>query len=140
MSKSKKFALGTLFAAVAGYIAGVLTAPKSGRETRADIKTAAHTAWSEGEKQLKRAHTELNDLINQTRERTLKLKGAAQKQYDEAVDAAQQAKDKARLILSALHEGETDDKDLKKAIAEAQKAAEHLRAYLAKKVDKVENA
>ena len=41
MSKGK-FALGALFGAVAGFVAGVLTAPKSGKETRADIKNAAN--------------------------------------------------------------------------------------------------
>ena len=37
----KKFALGALFAAAIGYIAGILTAPKSGKETREDLKNAA---------------------------------------------------------------------------------------------------
>lgn len=40
MSKTK-FALGTLIGAVAGVVAGILTAPKSGKETRADIKAKA---------------------------------------------------------------------------------------------------
>jgi len=40
MSKDtgKKVALGALIAASVGYVAGVLTAPKSGKETRQDIK------------------------------------------------------------------------------------------------------
>ena len=40
MSKSK-IALGALFGAAAGFITGVLTAPKSGKETREDIKEVA---------------------------------------------------------------------------------------------------
>jgi len=40
MSKGK-FALGALFGAVVGLTAGLLTAPKSGKETRADIKAKA---------------------------------------------------------------------------------------------------
>jgi gas vesicle protein len=40
MSKGK-FALGALIGAGAGLIAGILTAPKSGKETRADIKAKA---------------------------------------------------------------------------------------------------
>ena len=34
--------------------------------------------------------------------------------------------------VSSLHDGEADDKDLKKAIAEATKAVENLRNYLKK--------
>ena len=40
MSKGK-IVLGTIFGAVAGFAAGILSAPKSGKETRQDIKDAA---------------------------------------------------------------------------------------------------
>lgn len=40
MSKGK-FALGALFGAVVGGVAALLTAPKSGKETRADLKKKA---------------------------------------------------------------------------------------------------
>ena len=38
---SKKLAIGAIVGAIAGLAAGVLTAPKSGRETRDDIKKKA---------------------------------------------------------------------------------------------------
>lgn len=41
MSQKGKFALGALIGMAAGVVAGVLTAPKSGKETRADIKKKA---------------------------------------------------------------------------------------------------
>ena len=39
--KKGKFALGALIGAAAGLVAGILTAPKSGKETRNDIKKQA---------------------------------------------------------------------------------------------------
>jgi gas vesicle protein len=36
-----KFAIGALLGAAAGFVAGILTAPKSGKETREDIKDTA---------------------------------------------------------------------------------------------------
>lgn len=42
-----KFALGAIIGAAAGIVAGLLTAPKSGKETRADIKDKA-TELKEG--------------------------------------------------------------------------------------------
>ena len=60
------------------------------------------------------------------------LKGAGGKSLDDAVAKGKQAKEKAREILSGLHDGEVEDKDLKKAISEATKAIENLRNYLKK--------
>ena len=41
MSKKGKFGLGLLLGAAVGAVAGILTAPKSGKETREDIKRKA---------------------------------------------------------------------------------------------------
>ncbi len=38
---SKKFLLGATIGAIAGFVTGILTAPKSGKETRQDIKDAS---------------------------------------------------------------------------------------------------
>lgn len=124
----KKLAVGTLFGAALGYVAGILTAPKSGIETREELKAT----WQSGEKQLKELHTELNALLDETKDKSLKFKGEAQTKYKEAVDSAQKAKEKARELLSSIHEGDTEDKDLQGAIDEAKKAVEHLKAYFTK--------
>ncbi len=39
-----KFALGAVFAAAAGFVTGILLAPKSGKETREEIKENAQKA------------------------------------------------------------------------------------------------
>lgn len=129
---AKKVAIGTVLAAAAGYVAGVLTAPKSGKETRADIKDAAVKTLAQAEKQLKQLHTELNDLLAKAKEKAQDAKGEARAQFDKAMDAAIVAKEKARELLSAAHEGKADDADLQKAISQAKKAAEHLKTYLTK--------
>ena len=138
MSKSdkpnvaKKLAIGAALSAVAGYIAGILTAPKSGKETREDIKDKAVETYAAAEKELKKLHTELGDVLTEAGDKFGELRGKGKKSLDEAVSQGQKAKDKAREVLSSLHDGEADDKDLKKAIAEATKAVENLRNYLKK--------
>lgn len=129
---TKKFALGTVIAAAAGYIAGILTAPKSGKETREDIKTATEQGISEAEKQLKKLHTELNSVIADATVIAKDVKGKAQDDIQKATETARAVKEKARELLSAVHEGQADDKDLKKAIGEASKALEHLKSFLKK--------
>lgn len=130
--KTKKIAIGAVIAAAAGYIAGVLTAPKSGRETRKDIKNAGLKAKTEAEKKLKELHSELDKLLDQAKDKAKKAKNVASEEFAAAVTKAQFAKDKARNILSALHDGDADDKDLKKAIEEVKQSITHLKSYLAK--------
>ncbi|MCA9328038.1 YtxH domain-containing protein [Candidatus Saccharibacteria bacterium] len=129
---ARKVAIGAALSAVAGYIAGVLTAPKSGKETREDIKTKANETYAAAEKELKKLHTELGDVLAETSERVSKLRGKSEKSLDDAVAKGKKAKEKAREVLSGLHDGDVEDKDLKKAIAEATKAVENLRNYLKK--------
>ena len=50
----------------------------------------------------------------------------------DALDKGRDAKQKAREVLSALHDGEAEDRDLQKAITDATKAIEHLRDFLRK--------
>ena len=129
---TKKFAVGTLIAAVAGFAAGILTAPKSGKETRKDIKDVAVKTTKEAENKLKQLHTELNDLIDEATEKGKEFQGKAKDQYQEAVDKSKVAKQKAREILSAVHEGDAEDKDLQDAIKEASNAVKHLKSYIKK--------
>jgi len=128
----KRFAIGTVIAAAAGYVAGILTAPKSGKDTRSDIKETVQRTYTMAEKQLKALHTELTSLIDQAKHKAGELKGTAQVSLEKAVGAAMMAKEKARELLSAVHEGDADDKDLKKAIDDANNAVDHLKSFLKK--------
>jgi len=50
----KKLALGAVIGAAAGLVAGILTAPKSGRETREDIKKKARELKGKARKNRKK--------------------------------------------------------------------------------------
>lgn len=131
-SDSSKFALGAVLAAVAGFIAGLLTAPKSGKETREDIKDAAGQAVSATEKELKVMHTQLNELVEQAKDKGADLTGKAKKELDELVSKADVSRQKAREVLSGIHEGDAEDADLSKAIKDSKQAIENLKTYLKK--------
>ena len=72
MSK-RKFVLGALFGAAAGVVAGVLTAPKSGKETRADLKKKA------------------NELKNEAGEKAEEVKAKGEKVYSDVRNKANAA-------------------------------------------------
>lgn len=124
-----KWAAGALALGVVGYVAGVLTAPKSGKETRADIKNAANKAKTEIEKKLKTVLSDLNTRLEDVKAKGAKLTGKAKDEYDKAVANAVTAKNKVREVLSALHDGDADDPELKKALEDAKKALKHLEKY-----------
>jgi len=126
----KKLALGAALSALVGYLAGILTAPKSGKETRAAIKNKAEETYVAAEKELKKLHTELSDLIDEVGDRVASFRNS--KEVNSALDKGRDARQKAREVLSTLHEGEASDKDLRNAIADANKAIEHLRDFLRK--------
>lgn len=130
--RDRSVAMGTLIAAGIGYAAGVLTAPKSGRETRRDLQRAAIKAKKEAEKNLKDLHLELNSLIETSMQHGKKLTAAKKQELDQALEKAQQAKKKVGEILSAIHEGESEDKDLQGAVKDVNAAIEHLRKYAEK--------
>lgn len=130
--KSKNIAIGAIFAAIAGFVAGILTAPKSGKETRADIKKAATMSVAEAEKQLKKLHTQLNTLMDDAKEKAAGAKGKVKAEYDDLLGKAKAAREKAREMLSAAHDGEAEDKELQKVIDDATSAIEHLKSFLKK--------
>jgi gas vesicle protein len=127
---SEKIAVGAAIAAAAGYVAGILTAPKSGKATRKDIQQAASKARLDAEHRLKELHSELNELIDQGRDATGKLEDKAKKQLSGVIDTAKAAKEKAREMLSAVHEGDAEDKDLQASIDDVTKAITHLKKFL----------
>jgi len=128
----KRIAIGSTVAAAAGYVAGVLTAPKSGKQTRNDIKNAAERSRVEAEKDLKQLHTELDKVIKDAKTGSDKLSAKAQKELAELVEKAKDTKEKTREVISAIHEGDAEDKDLARAVKNANLALKHLRSYLKK--------
>lgn len=134
MSKnSGKWAGAAVAAGLIGYAAGILTAPKSGKETRKDIKNAASKARSEAEKHLKAMLADLNNHLETAKEAGLKLTGKSKQEFDKVTEKAKLAKDKVREVLSALHDGDADDPELKEAMKDAKDALKNLKKYLGKR-------
>ena len=128
----KKIAIGAAVAGVAGFLAGILTAPKSGKETRQDIKKTANNVKREAEKKLKELSAELTDLISKGQKLAKQQGGKAKAGLDVALVRAQEAQQKVKVVVSARKSGETDEPEWKKAIAEAKKARDELVKYFKK--------
>lgn len=129
--KSSKFALGALIAAGAGYVAGVLTAPKSGKETRQDIKVATKKAKLTAEKKLQELNGEISDLVAKANAKKVKLQDTAKKDVDVAVDYANKVKAKINAFVKTLKtEKESDQSEIDKVVDEAKQAFDRLKKSL----------
>ena len=133
MSKdtNKKWAVGALIAGVVGFLAGILTAPKSGKETREDLKNTANRVVSEAEKQLKRIHSEMNVVIDDAKEILSGKSGKAKEDIEKALNVAKDKQSKVKELLSALRDGgASDNPALSKGLKDAKSALEHLKEYI----------
>jgi gas vesicle protein len=129
---TRKFALGAIIAAVAGYIAGLLTAPKSGKETRKDIKDTTEKTVHEAEKDFAKVQAELNKLVAEVKSNGEKVRGQAKEQVKEALAKADVATKKAKEIATSIKQGNAKDKDLQSAVKDVTKAIDSLKVYLKK--------
>jgi len=86
MSKKAKFGFGLVLGAVAGVVAGLLTAPKSGKETRAELKRKKDDAQD-------KATAKVNEVRGKANDKAEELKGRAR-------EAANDAKDRADIFFS----------------------------------------
>jgi gas vesicle protein len=125
----RKIAVGSAIAGVAGYLAGILTAPKSGKETRGDIADKAEDVKETSEEQLQNLNEELKGLIKDTKAKTIVLSSTARAELNEAVIRAKDAQNKTAQVLKAVKNGEATDPDLDKAVKQAKHAAKNLGKF-----------
>jgi len=126
----RNLAVGAAVAGAVGYLAGILTAPKSGKETREDIADKAGDIKESAIMQLEDLKDELSDLLDMTKKKTVALSGKAREEYNEAVIMAKDAQNKAVYVLKAVKKGQADDPELNKAIKQAKLAKKNLAKFL----------
>lgn len=129
-STARKIAIGSAIAGAAGYVAGILSAPRSGKQTRQEIANKAEDVKGGAEDQLEDLSNELKDMIKTTKDKTTNLSSTARAELNEAVVRAKDAQNKAGQVLKAVRAGEASDPDLNRAIKQAKQAAKNLGKYM----------
>jgi gas vesicle protein len=109
MGKGKKFGLGIIVGAIAGVAAGFLTAPKSGKETRQDLKNKAQEARGSAERKLKEAHKELEKLSDEAKSKAKDLQGKAKEEMDTYAKKADELKVRVKGAITSIKSGDDDN-------------------------------
>lgn len=102
MSKGK-FALGALIGAAVGVVAGVLTAPKSGKETRADLKVKADEAKQKANQAVADVKAKGQQVYNDMRAKADTAMGDAQESMTDYSDRVKRAAASAKKELDREH-------------------------------------
>ena len=127
-----KLAFRVLIGAIVGFVTGLLSAPKSGQETRADIKQTAHKASEVLSAKAKQAQVHLSQLITKAEDKLKQTKQATGSQSRQLVDRAKHAKSQVGDVAKAVKDGQATDKDLDAAVKKANAAVTSLKSYLKK--------
>jgi gas vesicle protein len=127
MSKTKKVVGSTLTLLAAGYVIGVLTAPRTGKDSRRLFRRKADNSVSDLEKQLKQMFNQTQDLIKKINSN--KSVGTKMKNSKDKLLKNQQ---KIKELLSYIHGNDALDEDLTSAIDDAKKGLKAFANYLNK--------
>ncbi len=125
----RKIAVGSLIAGGIGYLAGILSAPKSGNDTRKAITDKADDIKVSTEDQLHELNDELKGLINTAKSKTLNLNSTARSEFNEAVIKAKDTQNKTAQVIKAVKSGEAADPDLNRAIKQAKQSIKNLGKF-----------
>ena len=132
-SSLKKVAAFAAVAGAIGYLTGVLTAPRSGAKTRSILRKKGAAEIEEVEEKLKLLYSELSELLAAANGEDKGLDSRGQKRFSAALAAAKDSKDKRAKVIDAIKEGGSQDKDLDRAVTEAENAIKHAKTFLLKK-------
>lgn len=129
----KGLALGAMVGAIAGVVTGILFAPKSGKETREDIRISAEKAAHKLDVEAHRLKREIDDLLIRVE---ASMKGAGKNVSDAALNLRETAKKARDSLVSYTSSGKIKDadydKELDDLIKKAKEAKDSLSKYLQK--------
>lgn len=128
MSKLKKVITGGFSLLAIGYALGILTAPKSGKQTRKRLRKTAKNSMYDMERDLKTIYSQTKNTLDQLAKDNPTLSS----RYNNAKDLAEKSQHKLKGLISAIHGHDNVDEDLEAALKDAKSALMGLKSFLKK--------
>jgi len=111
MGKKSNVAKGTIFGLIVGAIAGLLLAPKSGKETQADIKRKIKATAGDIQERLESMSGEITGRVDTLKEAAKDLRGEAKEESQELIKRAEVLKQDLRISATNLSKQGSAAKD-----------------------------
>lgn len=102
MDREKGFWRGTIFGALIGAVAGLLLAPKSGKETQDEIKQAARGMRDDLDRRANEIWSDLTGRIDELKDAAQDLKGEAKAESQDLIARAELLKTDLRASAAKL--------------------------------------
>ncbi|HEY2004423.1 MAG TPA: YtxH domain-containing protein [Candidatus Saccharimonadia bacterium] len=109
---ARSFWKGTLIGAVMGAVAGILLAPKSGKETREDIKRNVKGTYLDFQNRLESMSDEMTGRVENLKAAAKDLKGEAREESQELIRRAEVLKQDLRISANNLAKSGAQTKDV----------------------------
>lgn len=126
----RKIAIGALIAAAAGYVAGILSAPRSGKQTRELVKDKTLEVKADLESDVKKAQQELSKKIEVAQLMLESESKEIKKEIENVLQNAKKVEKKAKQTIRAVKDGKAKDPDLNKALDEVNSSLEHFKKFI----------
>lgn len=110
--KKTSFLKGTIIGAAIGALAGILLAPKSGKETQDDIKRKVKGTYADIQRRLEKMSDEVGGRVDSLKEAARDLKGEAREESQELIRRAEVLKQDLRVSASNLADSGVQTKDV----------------------------
>jgi gas vesicle protein len=108
----RTFWKGTFFGALVGAAAGVLLAPKSGKQTREEIKGKVKGTYQDIQLRLENMSDEVSGRVDSLREAAKDLKGEAREESQELIRRAEVLKQDLRISATNMARSGVNTKDV----------------------------
>jgi len=128
----KGLALGAAIGAIAGVVTGILFAPKSGKETRADIKDGATAASERVQEEAKKIQSETKDVLAKVEKKATEATGTVSEKAKKHAGDLKHNLDNVTTVAKSLKSGKASDKDLNSAIKQLKLAKESVVTFMKK--------
>ena len=128
MTKTKKIIKGLVGVFTLGYLAGVLSAPKSGKNSRKQIRDLSEASAKDIEKELKHALSQTQEALKQIVRDNPKLTD----NLNRLKTSAEKQETKLRNILQAISGKKNVDDDFDEILKESRRLVKEMKHYLEK--------
>jgi len=127
---SRNIVFGAVVIGAASYLAGILTAPKKGSETREDIRHASVNAKISLEKSLKKLYADSSRQIERALNVNHELTKQTKRELDLLIASVKHATEKIKIYLTSIRDGDIEEEEITLLLTDGRDNTERLKLFV----------